>query len=73
MMTLDSEKRPSASQALSDPWVKGQLAQDTHLQRTQERIREFNAKRKFKVSIFLACSLFIMLALSYPRDFSLLF
>ena len=50
-MTVDSDKRPSAKDALENPWVKGHTAQDTHLKRTQDRIREFNAKRKFKVSI----------------------
>lgn len=49
MMTVDSEKRPTASQALQHLWVKGFTAQDTHLKQTQDRIREFNAKRKFKV------------------------
>lgn len=51
MMTVDPSKRPSATQALHNPWVKGQVAQDTHLQGTQNRIREFNAKRKFKVCL----------------------
>lgn len=49
MMTVAPEKRPTAAQALGNPWVMGNTAQDTHLKRTQDRIREFNAKRKFKV------------------------
>jgi len=48
-MTVEADKRPTASQALQHLWVKGFSAQDTHLKHTQERIREFNAKRKFKV------------------------
>ncbi|CAG7721731.1 unnamed protein product [Allacma fusca] len=51
MMTVDPLKRPTAKSALENPWVTGHTAQDTHLKRTQERIREFNAKRKFKVTI----------------------
>jgi calcium/calmodulin-dependent protein kinase-4 len=50
MMSVDPLKRPSAKSALENAWVKGHTAQDTHLQRTQERIREFNAKRKFKAA-----------------------
>jgi len=50
MMTVEAQKRPSATQALENPWVRGHTAQDTHLKRTQDRIREFNAKRKFKAA-----------------------
>jgi len=50
MMTVDSGKRPTAAAALSNGWVMGNTAQDTHLKRTQDRIREFNAKRKFKAA-----------------------
>jgi serine/threonine protein kinase len=49
MITVEAGKRPTAAQALQSPWVKGHTAQDLHLKRTQDRIREFNAKRKFKV------------------------
>lgn len=48
-MSANGEKRPTATEALSNPWVQGSIASDTHLQSAQDRIREFNAKRKFKV------------------------
>lgn len=51
LMTVDPEKRPTARQALSCPWVQGNVASDTPLIATQARIREFNAKRKFKVCL----------------------
>jgi len=49
-MCADPDKRPTAAEALSNPWVQGNIASDTHLQSTQDRIREFNAKRKFKAA-----------------------
>ncbi len=48
-MTVDPEKRPTAREALLNPWVQGAMASDTPLTGAQDRIREFNAKRKFKV------------------------
>jgi hypothetical protein len=49
-MTVESEKRPTAREALQNPWVQGNVASDVPLTGTQQRIREFNAKRKFKVN-----------------------
>jgi len=48
-MTVDPDKRPTAREALMNPWVQGNVANDVHLTGAQQRIREFNAKRKFKV------------------------
>jgi hypothetical protein len=50
-MTVAPEKRPTARDALSNPWVLGHVASDIHLKSAQDLIRQFNAKRKFKVSI----------------------
>ncbi|ODM92777.1 Calcium/calmodulin-dependent protein kinase type IV [Orchesella cincta] len=50
LMSADPDKRPTAAEALSNPWVQGHIASDTHLQRTQDRIREFNAKRIFRAA-----------------------
>jgi calcium/calmodulin-dependent protein kinase-4 len=50
LMCANPDKRPTAAEALSNPWVQGNIASDTHLQSTQDRIREFNAKRKFKAA-----------------------
>jgi len=49
-MTVDPDKRPTAREALRNPWVQGNVANDVHLIGTQQRIREFNAKRKFKAA-----------------------
>ncbi|OXA41744.1 calcium/calmodulin-dependent protein kinase type IV [Folsomia candida] len=50
LMTVDPDKRPTAKEALLNPWVQGNMASDVPLTATQERIREFNAKRKFKAA-----------------------
>ncbi|OWF49833.1 calcium/calmodulin-dependent protein kinase type IV-like isoform X2 [Mizuhopecten yessoensis] len=48
MLQKDPKKRMSAAAALNHPWVKGKAAKNTHLLQTQESIKDFNARRKFK-------------------------
>lgn len=50
LMSANPDKRPTAGEALSNPWVQGNIASDTHLQSTVDRIKVFNGKRKFKVT-----------------------
>lgn len=48
LIVLEPEKRLTAKEALDHDWVKGKGAATKSLQKTQEKLREFNAKRKTK-------------------------
>lgn len=53
MLTVDPEERITAEQALEHPWVltgDDQLAEST-LGESLQRMRMFNARRKFKSAI----------------------
>ena len=52
LITLDPRKRLSAREALRHPWVKGQATNFVHLSQTVEKMKSFNARRKFKVIFF---------------------
>jgi hypothetical protein len=40
-----------ARQALRHAWVQGHAAKSKHMEKTQSKLKEFNAKRKLKVNI----------------------
>lgn len=51
LLQVEPEKRYSAEQALKHPWVIGATAPKTDMKKVLEKMREFNAKRKFKTAI----------------------
>ena len=48
---VDPAKRLNAEQILSHPWVYGDKAPRTILGNVTENMRQYNIKRKFKVSL----------------------
>ncbi|XP_075061793.1 calcium/calmodulin-dependent protein kinase type IV-like [Mixophyes fleayi] len=51
LIVLDPKKRLTVSQALQHPWVTGRAAKISHMDRTQKKLQEFNAKRKLKAAM----------------------
>ncbi|XP_069818521.1 calcium/calmodulin-dependent protein kinase type IV-like isoform X1 [Dendropsophus ebraccatus] len=51
LIVLDPKKRLTFSQALQHPWVTGRAAKVSHMDRTQKKLQEFNAKRKLKAAM----------------------
>lgn len=48
-IVYDPAQRITASAALKHPWICGKTTNSCHLPSTQDRLRQFNARRKFKV------------------------
>lgn len=46
----DHHKRLTVKEALEHPWVLGKAARFSHMDTTQRKLQEFNARRKLKVS-----------------------
>lgn len=55
----------TAAQAARHPWVRGVAAKNEHMEQTQIKLQEFNARRKLK-----AASMDIRLAVTLSRNFS---
>ena len=51
LLVVDPSKRLNAQEILDHPWVSGDATPRTELPNVFDKIREFNAKRKFKVLI----------------------
>uniref|UniRef100_A0A8C5LX07 Calcium/calmodulin-dependent protein kinase type IV n=1 Tax=Leptobrachium leishanense TaxID=445787 RepID=A0A8C5LX07_9ANUR len=51
LIVLDPQKRLTASQAMQHPWVTGKAAKVSHMDRTQKKLVEFNARRKLKAAM----------------------
>jgi serine/threonine protein kinase len=49
LLQVDPAKRPTAAQAAQHPWIRGETPLDLHMTRTIKKLREFNARRKFRV------------------------
>ena len=49
LLVVDPSKRLNAKQILEHTWVAGDSTPRTELTNVTEKIREFNARRKFKV------------------------
>mgnify|MGYP001800693699 FL=1 len=52
LLVLDPSKRLTASQALAHSWVRGQAAKSDHMEQTQSKLKQFNAKRKLRVGLY---------------------
>ncbi|XP_077988978.1 calcium/calmodulin-dependent protein kinase type IV-like [Glandiceps talaboti] len=50
LITLNPKRRLTVKQALQHPWVLGNAAKFRHMEVTQEKLKEFNAKRKLKAA-----------------------
>ncbi|XP_047139567.1 calcium/calmodulin-dependent protein kinase type IV isoform X1 [Hydra vulgaris] len=48
LLVLDPKKRLTAKEALAHPWVQGKGANIVHMEKAQDKLREFNARRKIK-------------------------
>uniref|UniRef100_A0A8C6VDJ1 Protein kinase domain-containing protein n=1 Tax=Naja naja TaxID=35670 RepID=A0A8C6VDJ1_NAJNA len=57
LIVLDPQKRLTVHQALEHPWVTGKAAKFAHMDSTQKKLQEFNARRKLKVRFWRFCAL----------------
>lgn len=51
LIVLDPQKRLTVQQALEHPWVTGKAAKFAHMDSTQKKMQEFNARRKLKAAM----------------------
>ncbi|XP_041085159.1 calcium/calmodulin-dependent protein kinase type IV-like isoform X1 [Polyodon spathula] len=51
LIVLDPQRRLSVQQALQHPWVSGKAARFSHMDTTQRKLQEFNARRKLKAAM----------------------
>ncbi|XP_063225037.1 calcium/calmodulin-dependent protein kinase type IV-like [Bacillus rossius redtenbacheri] len=50
LLQAEPGRRPTATQALAHPWVRGETPASTHMAAAVKRLREFNARRKFRAA-----------------------
>lgn len=50
LLDIDPSTRLTADEALEIPWVQGKVPREHHLENAVERLKEFNAKAKFRVA-----------------------
>lgn len=51
LIVFDPSQRLSASEALQHPWMQGKDVRTVHLEATQQKLKEFNARRKMKAGV----------------------
>ncbi|CAK6981843.1 calcium/calmodulin-dependent protein kinase type IV [Scomber scombrus] len=51
LIVLDPHQRLSVQEALQHPWVLGKAARFSHMDTTQRKMQEFNARRKLKAAM----------------------
>ncbi|XP_062306823.1 calcium/calmodulin-dependent protein kinase type IV [Osmerus eperlanus] len=51
LIVQDPHKRLSVQEALQHPWVLGKAARFSHMDTTQRKLQEFNARRKLKAAM----------------------
>ncbi|XP_056368337.1 calcium/calmodulin-dependent protein kinase type IV-like [Oenanthe melanoleuca] len=51
LLALEPRQRLTVAQALQHPWVTGQGAKLAHMDSTQRKLQEFNARRKLKAAM----------------------
>ncbi|KAF7645805.1 hypothetical protein LDENG_00197780 [Lucifuga dentata] len=51
LIVLDPRKRLNVREALQHPWVLGKAARFSHMDTTQRKLQEFNARRKLKAAM----------------------
>eukprot|EP00002_Diphylleia_rotans_P031031 TRINITY_DN6425_c0_g1_i1.p1 TRINITY_DN6425_c0_g1~~TRINITY_DN6425_c0_g1_i1.p1 ORF type:complete len:339 (-),score=81.84 TRINITY_DN6425_c0_g1_i1:153-1169(-) len=51
MLTVEPAERITASEAMQHPWLLGESANDSNLDRTLDSMKTFNSRRRFKMAV----------------------
>jgi len=64
-LTVDPKKRPRADDVLAHTWMIGDATPRKNLPNITDKIREYNAKKKFKVFIPFYFSFFLKISFGF--------